>query len=123
MITEEEKQEIIGLAVEKALLMIPEVVGNLMASQAMMSKLNSKFYKDYPEFKDKKTTVASVIEMIDGRDPTAKYKDILKEAVPEIRKRISLTDTLDTKNVDPRPSRDFRDFNPDVKDLDPNGEI
>lgn len=125
MITEEEKQEIIGMAVEKALLMLPEVIGNLMTNHAAMAKVNSKFYKDHPEFKDKKDIVVSVIEMIDGRDPTSKYEDILKEAVPEIRKRISLTNTLDTKNVDPRPNRDFRDFDPssEVSDTNSNGEI
>lgn len=125
MITEEEKQEIIGLAVEKALLMLPEVIGNLMTNHASMAKINSKFYKDYPEFKDKKDIVISVIEMIDGRDPTSKYEDILKEAVPEIRKRISLTNTLDTKNVDSQSNRDYKNFDPSfgVPDISSNGEI
>ena len=43
--TPEEKEEIINLAAEKALLALPEVVGNLMAQQASFAKINSQFYK------------------------------------------------------------------------------
>ena len=91
MITEEEKQEIIEAAVEKALLMIPEVVGNMMTNHVAMAKINSSFYAKHPEFKDKKDIVVSVIEMLEGQDPTVDYKDILKKAVPEIRKRIDIS--------------------------------
>jgi len=107
MMTSEEKQEIIDKAVEKALLMLPEVFGNLMANHAAMAKLNSVFYKDHPEFKDKKDIVVSVIEMVEGRDPTAEYKDILKEAVPEIKKRISHISNLDLEKVSSSPNRNF----------------
>ena len=60
MITEEEKEEIINKAVERALLMLPDTVGNLIANHVALSKLNSKFYADHPEFRDKKDIVASV---------------------------------------------------------------
>jgi len=104
---ESEKQEIIDLAVEKALLMIPEVVGNLMAQNATYHKLNSKFYKDYPEFKDKKDIVTSVVEMLDGQNPGLEYEKILEKAVPEIRKRISLTGTLNMTTVSVPGNRSF----------------
>jgi hypothetical protein len=104
---EQEKQEIIDLAVEKSLLMIPEVVGNLMTQMVTYQKLNSKFYKRYPEFKDKEDVVASVVEMIDGQNPTIEYNEILKKAVPKIRERIQMTKGLSTTTVTVEPNRDF----------------
>lgn len=115
MITEEEKQEIINAAVEKALLMIPEVVGNMMANHATFSKMNSEFYTKYPEFKDHKKVVATVIEMVEGNNTFASYEKILELAVPEIRKRIATMKTLDVTKVTRNPSRDFSQAN--------NGEL
>jgi len=107
MIDEKEKEEIINKAVERALLLLPDTVGNLIANHAALSKLNSKFYADHPEFKDKKDIVASVVEMIEGRNPLSKYEDILKEAVPEIKKRIDTLQHLDMEKVKP-PNLDFK---------------
>ena len=108
MITDEEKIEIINLAVEKALLMIPEVVGNMMANHAMLNKLNSKFYKDHPEFADSKDIVASVLEVVEGKNPLISYDDLLDKAIPEIKKRIQVTKTLNTDSIKLNPSRDFK---------------
>lgn len=107
MITKEEREELISAAVERALLMIPEVVGNMMTNHVTMAKINSDFYMAHPEFKDNKDVVVSVIEMIEGQDPTVDYKDILDKAVPEIKKRINLTQRLDTTNVSDKPNRNF----------------
>jgi predicted RNA-binding protein with EMAP domain len=110
MITDEEKKEIIGeaveKAVEKALLLLPEVVGSLMANHAALAKLNSQFYKDNPEFKDRKDVVTSVVEMIEGKNPLKKYEDILTEAVPEIRQRLLTIKGMDTAKVE-KPVLDF----------------
>lgn len=107
MITEKEKQEIIDAAVEKALLLIPEVVGNMMTNHVAMTKINSKFYKDNPEFKDHKDAVVSVIEMIEGQDPTVDYKEILEKSIPEIKKRISTMAKMDIKDISPKFNKDF----------------
>jgi hypothetical protein len=107
MITEEEKQEIIDRAVEKALLMIPDVVGNMMAQHAVLSKINSKFYNDHPEFKDKKNIVAAVIEEVDGKNPAMNYEEILKLAVPKIKDRLNTMSGLNMTSVTERPERDF----------------
>lgn len=107
MITDSEKQEIIDMAVEKALLLIPEVVGNMMTNHVAMTKINSKFYKDHPEFKDHKDSVVSVIEMIEGQDPTVDYKDILEKSIPEIKKRISTMAKMDIKDISPKFNKDF----------------
>ena len=107
MITEEEKQEIINKAVEKAMLILPETVGHLIANHFAMSELNTKFYKDHPEFSDKKDLVASVIEMVEGKNPLMKYEDLLTKAVPEIRERIKTVGKLNTNTVSMDPDRDF----------------
>lgn len=109
MITEEEKQDIIERAVEKALLTLPEVVGNLMASRAAMTSLIEKFYDEHPEFKECKKTVAMVIEDVEGKDPTAEYQDILKRAVPEIKRRITMMTPLNTIDVPAVPKIDYKD--------------
>lgn len=107
MITEEEKQEIIDKAVEKSMLMLPEVVGNLITQHMAMSKINSEFYATHPEFRDKKDIVASVIEMLDGESPLTDYKELLTKAVPEIRERIKITDNLNTKLINAEVDRNF----------------
>jgi len=111
MITEDEKAEIIDKAVEKALLMLPEVVGNMMAQHVLLTKLNSKFYSDNPEFKDHKQIVASVVEMVDGKNPGVPYEELLKMSIPEIQQRISTTKTLNNSSVTSNPNRDFSSIN------------
>lgn len=107
MITEEEKQEIIDKAVEKAMLVLPEVVGNLITQHVTLSKLNSGFYATHPEFKDKKDIVASVIEMLDGENPLMDYKELLVKAIPRIKERIRITDGLNVKTVNAEPNKNF----------------
>jgi len=107
MITNEERNEIINQAVEKAMLVLPEVVGNLITQHVALSKLNSEFYASHPEFKDKKDIVASVVEMIDGENPLIDYKDLLDKAVPRIKERIKITEGLDLKSANLNIDRDF----------------
>lgn len=121
MITEEEKQNIVDLAAEKALLLLPETVGALMAQQASLHKLNREFYAEHPEFQNHKDAVMSVIEQVEGKDPMKKYEDILKEAVPEIRKRINTMKNLDMNNVSTNPDRKFKRL--DAPSDNPQGEI
>ena len=106
MITEEERQSIINEAVEKALLALPEVVGNLMANQASLMKMNREFYKKYPEFSTEKDLVASVVEKVDSDNPGIGYEKILERSVPLIRERLRIVKSLDFKSVE-RPSRDL----------------
>ena len=122
-LTDDEKNEIINLAVEKALLMLPEVVGNMMQQHATMNKLNSEFYSTYPEFRDHKDAVVSVVEKVDAENPFTKYEEILALAVPEIRKRIALVKSLDMNSVS-NPKRDFNqlDISSEV-DVNKHGEI
>lgn len=121
--TEDEKQEIIDRAVEKALLMLPQVVGNLLVSHTAMAKLTSEFYRDHPEFRANKEAVASVLEMIESRSPGMRYEDILKEAVPRIRERLRITQPLDTTMVSRTPSRHLPPLTLSAELEKPHGEI
>lgn len=114
----------VNKAIEKMLLILPntiETMGNLMASHAALHKINKKFYEDYPEFKDKRDIVASVVEMVEGKNPLEKYEDILKKAIPEIRNRIKTVSSLDMKNVTTSPDRNFKSLT--IQNMSNNGVI
>lgn len=122
MITDEEKEEIINLAVERALLRLPDTVGHLITTHMEHVKLNRDFYGKHPELKDKKDLVASVLEMVEGENPFDPYDKLLEKAMPRIQERIETVGKLDTKTVSEAPKRDFsRDKIPQLDS--PNGEI
>lgn len=107
MITEEEKQEIVNLAVERCLVLLPETVGNLITNHMAMSKLNSEFYTKYPEFKDHKDSVAAIMEVVEGENPLLEYKDLLEKAVPKIRERINTVKNMDVDTITSKPNREY----------------
>jgi len=107
MISEEEKQQIIDAAVEKALLLLPSVMGNLMAQQATYSRLTSQFYKDHPSFAKHKDVVAACIEKVDGSFPTLPYEEKLKRAIPDIEATIKTLSVAGTQEVQGKPNRQY----------------
>lgn len=107
MITQEEKEEIIAAAVERTLLAIPDVIGNLMANHAMLHKLNSQFYKDHPEFAKRKDIVQAVVEAVEGKNPLMKYEDILQKSVPEIERRLLISKDVNVDSVVKEIPRNF----------------
>jgi len=124
MLTEEEKTEIIDKAVEKALLMLPKVVGNLMAEQAEVAKLNKELYSKNPDFKGNEQVVRSVVEQIDSENPGLKYEDILKKSIPIIKERIKTSNSLNLENVSSNINRDVSSLKiEDAKRPSLNGEI
>jgi hypothetical protein len=98
--------------------MLPEVVGNLMTQHIALSKMNTAFYKEHPEFTEKKQIVASIVEKIEGENPLMKYEDLLVKAVPEIRRRIQ-----DTKGLDATKASPVIDLNFKKLETSGNGEI
>lgn len=107
MVTDEEKREIIEQAKQEFMLILPEVIGNLMANHAAFAKMNSKFYKEYPEFADHKDIVVKVLEQEEGADPLEDYEERLKRAVPNIREVIRVEKGLDMKHIEHNTRRDF----------------
>ena len=106
MIPEEERQSIINEAVERTLLSLPDIVGNLIADQFKMLKLNKKFYDQYPEFIGNKDIVAAVIEQVDSENPGVDYDKLLEKAVPQIRSKLNLAKGLDTRSIS-KPNRNL----------------
>ena len=106
MISEEERQSIVNEAVEKALLVLPEVVGNLMMSQARNQKLIKDFYDKHPDLVSNEHIVAATVEQVEGNNPGLKYEEILAKSVPLIRERLRSSKLLDTKNPG-RPNRNL----------------
>ena len=111
MIGEEERREIIEQAKQEFMLILPEVMGTLMANHASFAKMNTEFYQKYPEFKEHKAVVASILEQVDGENTTAPYESKLIKAVPLIRERIAVMKNLDLTKADRKVVRSFPDFN------------
>jgi len=106
MIPKEEREGIIEEAVERALLRLPDVMNRLLSSGIVMKKLNTEFYEKYPEFDMHRNVVASVVEKIEGKNPTDDYATILKKAVPKIEERLEDIKELDFTTL-PKPKLDF----------------
>lgn len=105
MITQEEHNQIVMDVLEKILLKMPELIGNLMKHHAYMHELNQKFYKKYPEFKSHTKTVQSVLEKFESENTFMDYNMLIEKAAPEIKRRIQLTsklnfDTIKYPNLD-----------------------
>jgi hypothetical protein len=106
MITPEERQSIIDEAVEKALLRLPDVIGNLITNQISAVRINRQFYQKFPDFSNAKDVVASVIENLEATNPGVDYATLLEKAAPLIKEQISQIKTLDVKTVG-KPNRDL----------------
>lgn len=104
--TPEERESIINEAIERTLLMIPEVVGNLIMNHAAKLRMNKEFYKNHPELAKYKDVVASVIEHLEDSDPSQSFEDIIEKAVPKIKRRIEQVKDLDMKKVE-KPNLNF----------------
>jgi hypothetical protein len=106
MISEDEKEMLINEIVERMLLKIPDIVGNLITVYADKIRMSKEFYAKYPEFSDHRDVVASVIESMDANSKFKPFKEVVEDSVPVIRKRIELLKGIDMKTVK-KPNLDF----------------
>jgi len=104
---DQEIKDYIDKKIEGLYLSLTEIVGSAMAHQAFCNKVNAAFYKEHPEFKDKKEVVASVVEMVDGENPAIDYDKLLELALPRIKERIAITQNMNVNSAPPPASRDF----------------
>ncbi len=107
--TDSERASIVNEAVEKALLLIPDVIGNLITNHIGLLKMNREFYETHKEFLTHKDIVQAAVEATEGQNPGLDYKAILDRAIPVIKNWIDTTNKLDNKTV-PKPVRDLRSF-------------
>jgi hypothetical protein len=112
MLTKEDKKELL----EELMLMLPDVIGNLITNHIAMLKNNKDFYLKYPDFRDKKDIVASVVEMMEDQNPNLDVGELYNKAVPEIKNRINLMKSLDMTNAS-KPNRDLSNLKTNNGDL------
>ena len=109
-ITEEQITMIVDRAVEKTLLLIPEVIGSLITHHVSVNKINKEFYEKHPDLRLHKETVVSVIEQVEGSNLPMDYQKLIEKALPIIKERVETTTSMDLTNVS-------------VPTLDYNGEF
>ena len=90
MITSEEHEAIVADAIEGMLKKLPEIVSNIMVSNAAYAELSVKFFDDNPDFVNHKEIVRSVVQMTESDNPTKNYDEIFKLAIPEIKRQIAI---------------------------------
>lgn len=96
-ISAEERQAIVDEAVEKALLLLPQVFANLIEEHRNKVKLNQEFYKDHPEFKPHTEVVAQILESMEQEEGALDHKKLLEDAVPKIKERLRNLEKVDFK--------------------------
>ena len=100
------EQELEDSIIEKVLLMIPDVIGNLITHHMSMSKTNKEFYKKHSELQDHKDVVVKVLEKVEGENPLLIHQKLLEKALPKIQEQIRLSNGMSMENVDV-PSLDY----------------
>ena len=99
----DDKEVLVQEVLERMLKILPEVVGNLMATHALNSKLTQEFYKSNPDLKGHEDVIREVVSKVEMASPLASYDSILKDALPEIRQQIKLKGrvSMDTPKTQP----------------------
>lgn len=100
ILSNEERESIINAAVEKTMLSIPGVIGNLLQEKVAMRKLAEKFYTENPDFKENKNIVGAIIQQIETENPADTYSEILKKATPKIKNAIISVNNAELKSAD-----------------------
>ena len=86
-------------AVEKAVLLLPEVMSNLLQEKVAMQKLAKEFYAANKDFNAHKDIVGTTLEELETAEPGKQYKEILDKATPIIKKRIKDITLSDITNT------------------------
>lgn len=89
-------EQLIQLAVQEALKMLPIVNENIIKQSAVLHKASEQFYQNNPDLVDHKPMVASVIERLESDAPGTGFDEILKKAGPEVRKAIGASSSAST---------------------------
>lgn len=98
-LSRDQEDRIIKKVIEQTLAYMPDVIGSLMQNKANLDKVKKTFFEKYPEFVNYSDIVSSVIMDEEGKDFTKSVEEILSCAVPEIRKRIEISKSLNTVDI------------------------
>lgn len=108
MITKEERDSIINEAIEKTLLKIPEVIGNLMTRHAELAKINKEFYTQHPDFRQHRDVVTATVEAVEGDNTLMSYQEIIDLAIPKIKESIKIKNKLSLNSVENTVNTNFK---------------
>ena len=95
-----EREEYLAYVIlERAILMLPEVVESLITQKAFNRKAAVKFFEENKDFTGNMKFVQEMIEKTELANPGLTYDKILELATPEIKKGLMAFKTLDFKTV------------------------
>ena len=107
MISIEEREEIVNAAVERALLLLPQVMSEIMQEKIALRRLAEQFFTDNPDFQKNKDLVGKTIEDVEGKHPGKSYSDILALARPLIKDRLNAIDSSDFTSTIKPPNQHY----------------
>jgi len=115
--TDQELDLITNKVIERVLLRMPEVIGNLIKEQALINKLNKKFYGENPEFKNNLPLVVSILEKLESDNVGVEYEKLLEIATPMIKEGIK---NIKSCGVTTKPQFKSLDLSADIE---PDGDF
>lgn len=92
--TGEEREALIQDIIERLFKVLPSVIGNLMTTQALNSKLIADFYGANKDLEQHKDIVREVMFKIEGQNPLASYEEVIQKAIPIIREQVKVKSKL-----------------------------
>lgn len=109
MVTTEERNEIVNEALEKFMLLIPqiaEIMSKNVERALAMQAHKTKFYADHKEFEAYKDVVAKVLQSLDDKHPGIAYKELTDKAIPLIQFEIANKGRLNLTKPE-KPTREM----------------
>lgn len=78
-------EELLDLAVQEALRMLPHTVDRLMKQAMSLQKLSVEFYQNNPDLAEHRELVSKMIERIEAENPGVDPRKITEQAAPKVR--------------------------------------
>lgn len=92
-----EREALVQDVIERLFKVLPSVIGNLMTTQAINSKLITDFYEANKDLAKHKDIVREVMFKVEGQNPMLPYGEIIKQALPLIKEQVQLKSNLSMK--------------------------
>lgn len=89
-------EQLVHIAVEEALKVLPGVMKSLMVQAAYVQKLNTSFFDDHRDLANHKDLVLQTLEKIEGSNPGTPYEKILEKTATEVRRIVQGVAVADT---------------------------
>ena len=105
----EREEQIINIAVERALLLTPEAMQRMIIHKTILRDLTRKFYDENKDFTGHEDLVNSLIEKTVLDNPGLPLDKILSLAAPLIREKMAALTTMNFKPVDTKPTPTLSD--------------